>query len=169
VDPVRFAGRLGYLAELEACLDAKPSDFVEGSDLYNRRVTGDPEPRFSEALNAVALGQYKRRGTLSAWISENENVYSVSSDEVRAARRHLGDIPLIVPVRKPSPRQGNETQEERDALNKVRMDLSAETAGLSTHGTVRIVQNTDHSIQRDQPDEVVGSILEVVRSASSKR
>jgi pimeloyl-ACP methyl ester carboxylesterase len=169
VAPGRFAGRAGYLAELEACLDAKPSDLVEGSDLYKRCVSGDPEPRFSEALNAVELEHDKRRATMSAWISENENVYSVSSDEVRAARRNLGDIPLIVLVREPSPRQGNETQEERDALNKVRADLSAETAALSTRGTVRIVHNSDHYIQLDQPEEVTAAILEVVRSASSKR
>jgi len=169
VDPGRTAGRPGYLAKLEACLSAKPSDFVEGSDLYKTCILGDPDPRFSEALNSVELEHDKRRGTMSAWVSENENVYSVSSDQVRAARRGLGDIPIIVLRREPSPRQGNETQELHHALDQVKTELSAETAGLSTHGTVRIVQNTGHYVQLDQPDEVVGAILDVVRSASSKR
>jgi pimeloyl-ACP methyl ester carboxylesterase len=169
VDPGRHAGRPALLAKFESCLDAKPSDFVEGSDLYKMCVSGDPEPRFSDALNAIAIEQYKRRVTMSAWVSENENVYSVSADEVRAARRSLGDIPIILLRREPSPLQANEPQAQHDAFEKVKADVSAETAGLSTRGTVRIVKNTDHYIQLDQPDEVTAAILEVVRSASSKR
>jgi hypothetical protein len=70
--------------------------------------------------------------------------------------------------REPSARQGNETQELHDALEQVKTDLSAETAGLSTHGTVRIGKNTDHYIHLDQPEEVTVTILELVCSASSK-
>jgi pimeloyl-ACP methyl ester carboxylesterase len=169
VDPGRHAGRPALLARMESCLDAKPSDLVEGSDLYTLCVSGDPEPRFSEALNAVAIEQYKRRDTLSAWVSENENVYSVSADQVRAARRSLGDIPIILLRREPSPLQANELQAQHDAFEKVKADVSAETAGLSVRGKVRIVKNTDHYIQLDQPEEVTAAILEVVRSASSKR
>ena len=169
VDPGRHAGRPALLAKFESCLDAKPADFVEGSELYRMCVSGDPEPRFSDALNAIAIEQYKRRATMSAWVSENENVYSVSADEVRAARRSLGDIPLILLRREPSPLQANEPQAQHDAFEKVKAEVSAETAGLSTRGTVRIVKNTDHYIQLDQPDEVTAAILEVVRSASGKR
>jgi pimeloyl-ACP methyl ester carboxylesterase len=169
VDPGRHAGRPALLAKFESCLDAKPSDFVEGSDLYKMCVSGEPEPRFSEALNAIAIEQYKRRATMSAWVSENENVYSVSADEVRAARRSLGDIPMILLRREPSPLQANEPQAQHDAFEKVKADVSAETAGLSTRGTVRIVQNTDHYIQLDQPDAVTAAILEVVRSARTKQ
>jgi pimeloyl-ACP methyl ester carboxylesterase len=164
VDPGRHAGRPALLAKFESCLDAKPSDFVEGSDLYKMCVSGDPEPRFSDALNTIAIEQYKRRATMSAWVSENENVYSVSADEVRAARRSLGDIPIVLLRREPSPLQANEPQAQHDAFEKVKADVSAETAGLSTRGTVRIVKNTDHYIQLDQPDEVTAAILEVVRS-----
>jgi hypothetical protein len=169
VDPGRHAGRPGYLAKMEACLDANPSDFVEGSDLYKMCISGDPEPRFSEALNAAAIEQYKRRGTLSAWISENENAYSASADQVRAARRSLGDIPIIVLRRAPSARGANEKPELYEAINKVRRELDAESAALSMRGTVRIVQHTDHYIQLEQPGEVTAAILEVVRSASIKR
>jgi hypothetical protein len=154
---------------MEACLDANPSDFVEGSDLYKMCISGVPEPRFSEALNAAAIEQYKRRGTLSAWISENENAYSASADQVRAARRSLGDIPIIVLRRAPSARGANEKPELYEAINKVRRELDAETAALSMRGTVRIVQHTDHYIQLEQPGEVTAAILEVVRSASIKR
>ena len=169
VDPGRHAGRPALLAKFESCLDAKPSDFVEGSDLYKMCGSGEPEPRFSEALNAIAIEQYKRRATMSAWVSENENVYSVSADEVRAARRSLGDIPMILLRREPSPLQANEPQAQHDAFEKVKADVSAETAGLSTRGTVRIVKNTDHYIQLDQPDAVTAAILEVVRSARTKQ
>jgi len=169
VDPGRHAGRPALLAKMESCLDVKQSDWVEGSDLYKLCISGDPEPRFSEALNAAAIDQYKRRGTLLAWVSENENVYSVSADQVRAARRSLGDIPIILLRREPAPLQANESQAQHDAFEKVKSDVSAETAGLSTRGTVRIVKNTDHYIQLAQPEKVSAAILEVVRAASSKR
>lgn len=169
VDPGRHAGRPALLAKFESCLDANPSDFVAGSDLYKTCVSEGPDPRFSEALEAVAVEQYKRRGTLSAWVSENENAYTVSADEVRAARRSLGDIPIILLRREPSPLQANEPQGQHDAFEKVKTDVSAETAGLSTRGTVRIVKDTDHYIHLDHPEEVVAAILEVVCSASSKR
>jgi hypothetical protein len=41
VDPGRHAGRPALLAKMESCLDAKPSDLVEGSDLYTLCVSGD--------------------------------------------------------------------------------------------------------------------------------
>jgi pimeloyl-ACP methyl ester carboxylesterase len=168
VDPNRHAGRPALLAKFESCLDAKPSDLVQGSDLYKTCISDGPDPRASEALNALEVEHYKRRATMSAWVSENENVFALSADEVRAARRSLGDTPVTVLIREPSPRRANQPQAEYDAFEKIRMDVASETAGLSTHGSVRVVKNTDHYIQFDQPDEVTAAILEVVRAGSRK-
>jgi pimeloyl-ACP methyl ester carboxylesterase len=169
VDPNRHAGRPALLAKFESCLDAKPSDLVEGSDLYKTCISDGPDPRASDAINALELEHYKRRATMSAWVSENENVFTASADEVRAARRTLGDIPIIVLIREPSPRRVNQPQAEYDAFEKIRMDVAAETAGLSTHGSVRVVKNANHYIHFDQPEEVTAAILDVMRSASGAR
>jgi pimeloyl-ACP methyl ester carboxylesterase len=169
VDPNRHAGRPALLAKFESCLDANPSDLVEGTDLYKTCISDGPDPRASDALNALELEHYKRRATMAAWVSENENVFNASADEVRAARRNLGDTPIIVLIRAPSPRRANQPQAEYDAFEKIRTDVAAEAAALSTHGSVRVVKNSDHYIQLDQPEQVTAAILEVVRSASGKR
>jgi pimeloyl-ACP methyl ester carboxylesterase len=168
VDPGGKEAFNHHLEKLQTCLTAKPTDFVKGTALYNTCI-GDPDPRYSKALNAVENEHDKRSETMAAWISENESVYSISSAQVRAAHRDLGDIPIILLRQEPLQRQGSETQELRDALNQVKTELATETASLSRHGVVRIVRNTGHYIQLDRPDEVTAAILEVVRSASSKR
>ena len=143
-----------------------PSDFVVGSKLYETCV-GEPDSHYSEAINAVETELAKRPSCIAAWISEQDNVFFDSSDEVRAAYRSFGNIPLIVLTRQPPPREGSETQEQRDAKNRLWIVLHSEIAGLSTRGTRRTVENAGHYIQLDRPQEVKAAILEVVRSASA--
>ena len=66
------------------------------------------------------------------------------------------------------PPQGGEKQDLRNLLNNTKAEVIAETASLSTRGEVRTVQNTDHYIHLDQPDQVIAVILEVVRSVSRR-
>ncbi len=68
--------------------------FVEGSETYEKCVP-PPDPRYSDAINAAYHKAYLSLGFQQAAISE-ENTYQESADEVRAARRWYGDMPLIV-------------------------------------------------------------------------
>jgi hypothetical protein len=81
---------------------------------------------------------------MASWLSEQENVWSVSADQLRAAHRGLGDLPIIVLTHEPLPRRDNETQEMRDAQNRIRTELHAEIAAMSTRGSVRMVRNSGH-------------------------
>jgi pimeloyl-ACP methyl ester carboxylesterase len=158
-----------YLSSLQDCLKAKPSDFIAGSKLQQTCGVSPNSSRFSDAINALQRERVTRPGYMGAWISEYDNVYSVSADQLRAAHRSLGDIPIIVLTHEPLPRQEDETQEMRDAQNRIRTEMHTEIAAMSTRGTLRTVRNSGHFFQLDQPQEVSAAILEVLHEASGEQ
>jgi pimeloyl-ACP methyl ester carboxylesterase len=74
-------------------------------------------------------------------------------------------MPLVVLTRAPSPPGPDQTQERRDALNKLWESLHDEMAAESTRGVNLTVPNSGHFIEWDQPQVVVHSILEVLAAA----
>jgi hypothetical protein len=107
----------------------------------------------------------KQHGRLQARISEQENVWFTSADQVRAAYRPLGAIAIIVLTHQAFPRGSAETQEQRDAKNKLWLDLHDQIAAMSTRGRRITVENSGHYIQLEQPQVVIDSILEVLRDS----
>jgi pimeloyl-ACP methyl ester carboxylesterase len=92
----------------------------------------------------------------------------ISADQVRSAYRPLGDIPIIVLTHQAFPRGPAETQAQRDAKNKLWIDLHNQIAAMSTRGKRLSVENTGHYIQMEQPQVVVDSILEVLRATRER-
>lgn len=164
IDPESRKTYAPYMAALQRCLDARPEDFVPGSELV-QNCGPFPDPRYSAAINAVESERGKLRGRLQTRISEQENVWFTSADQVRAAYRPLGTIPIIVLTHEAFPRGSAETQEQRNAKNKLWIDLHDQIAAMSTRGKRVTVENTGHYIQLEQPQAVVDAILEVLRSA----
>ena len=103
IDPESQKTYAPYMEALHRCLVAKAEDFVAGSELV-QNCGPFPTPRYSDAINAVELERGKQHGRLEARISEQENVWFTSSDQVRAAYRPLGDIPIIVLTHESFPR-----------------------------------------------------------------
>ena len=157
-DPEAARQYARYLEFLHECLKAKPTDFVEGSSLQRGCATLWNSERFSDAINAVQRRRLTEPGYMGAWVSERENALSVSSDQLRAARRSLGDIPLIVL-----------SQEEREGENPLKTELHTDIAKMSTSGVIRAVRNSGHCIQLDQPQEVNDAVLEVVHAVRTNR
>lgn len=164
IDPDSQKTYAPYMQALQRCLTAKPEDFIVGSELV-QNCGPFPTPRYSDAINTVELERGTRHGRLEARISEQENVWFTSADQVRAAYRPLGDIPIIVLTHEASARGPSETQEQRDAKNKLWIDLHNQIAAMSTRGKRVTVENTGHYIQMEQPQVVVDSILEVLGAA----
>lgn len=152
------------MAALRRCLEAKPEDFVAGSELV-QNCGPFPTPRYSAAINTVESERGKQRGRLQARISEQENVWFVSADQVRAAYRPLGAIPIIVLTHEAFPRGPAETQAQRDAKNRLWIDLHNQIAAMSTRGKRLTVEGAGHYIQMDEPQVVIDSILEVLRAS----
>ena len=167
IDPESRKTYAPYMEALHRCLEARPDDFVAGSVLIEN-CGPFPDPHYSAAINAVEMQLGKQHGRLQARISEQENVWFTSADQVRAAYRPLGDIPIIVLTHEASPRGPAETQEQRDAKNKLWIDLHDQIAAMSTRGKRLTVENTGHYIQLEQPQAVIDSILEVVRDSRGR-
>lgn len=127
-----------------------------------------PTPRYSDPINAVELERGKQRGRLQARTSEQENIWFTSADQVRAAYRPLGDTPIIVLTHEAFPRGPSETQAQRDAKNKLWIDLHDRIAAMSTRGKRVTVENTGHYIQLEQPQVVIDSIVDVLRSSRER-
>ena len=83
------------LAMRRACIAAAPAGFTAGTALYDKCV-GEPDPRFSDAINAAHLKMYSQVGYQQASLSEEENIFRASAEQLRSATRRLGDLPLIV-------------------------------------------------------------------------
>jgi pimeloyl-ACP methyl ester carboxylesterase len=154
--------RAKYLEDKHQCVDAAQSRrLVRGSVLY-KQCMPESVTHWSDAMNTVMLRHSAEAANQRAVLSEFENLDTASADELRAARRSLGDMPLIVLTRWPSPPGPDQTQERRDALNKLWASLHDEIAAESTRGINRTVPGSGHFIQWDRPDVVVDSILEVL-------
>jgi len=148
------------------CLRAATLGFVEGSEIYKKCVP-EPDPRFSDAINAAYHKTYLAPAIYQASLTEDENLHFESSDQLRVARRWFGDMPLIVLAAGDRPkRRKDETQAHRDAINRLWYVLFDELAALSTRGINRVVPDTGHDIPMTQPTAVSGAILEVLDQAS---
>ena len=145
------------------CIKAAELGFVEGSESYKNCVPPS-DPHYSDAINASVHKSYMSAGFQQAGSSE-QNTYQESADEVRAARRWYGDMPLIVLHAPLRARREGETQAYRDALNRLRLSFLDRLAALSRRGIVRLVPNATHDIQMTQPDAVIKAILEVLQDA----
>ena len=153
--------RLSYLRK---CGVAASDGFVAGTEVYKECVN-ETDSLFGEAINAAYLKLQLSPGYWQALLSENESVFAASSDQVRASRKSYGDMPLIVLTRSPAPKRESETQEERDSSNRLWLALHDDIAALSTTGLNRVVPDSGHAIQFDQPQSVIEAIAQIVRSA----
>ena len=142
------------------CAAAASAGFIPESEIYKECVESDS--LFGDAINEAYLKLQLRPGYWRALLSENESVFGASSDQVRASRKSYGELPLIVLTRSPAPKRDTETQEHRDASNRVWNDLHDNIAALSTIGVNRIVPDSGHAIQFDQPQAVIKAILELL-------
>jgi len=164
IDPESQKTYAPYMEALHRCLEANPKDFVAGSELV-KNCGPFQDSHYSAAINAIEMERGKQHGRLQARISEQENVWFTSADQVRAAYRPLGTIPIIVLTHEAFPRGPAETQEQRDAKNKLWLNLHEQIAAMSTRGKRITVEKSGHYIQLEQPQIVIDSIFEVLQDS----
>ncbi len=152
------------LGERQCVAAAQSRHLMRGDPQYDRCMP-QPVAHWSDAMNRVMLRHGAEASNQRAVLSERENLDTASADELRAARHSLGDMPLVVLTRAPAPPGPDQTQEQRDALNRLWGALHDEMAAESTRGVNLTVPNSGHFIEWDQPQVVVHSILEVLAVA----
>jgi pimeloyl-ACP methyl ester carboxylesterase len=150
------------LQDEHQCVAAAQSRHLVHGDPEYDRCMPQPVTHWSDAMNSVMLRHSAEASNQRAVLSERENIDTASADELRAAHHSLGDMPLVVLTRTPAPPGPDQTQEQRDVLNKLWGTLHDEMAAESTRGVNLTVPNSGHFIEWDQPQVVVHSILEVL-------
>jgi pimeloyl-ACP methyl ester carboxylesterase len=146
------------------CVPAAENAF-KVNPAFREKCAGSADPRFSEEFNRAFLANHSRPDYFRAVYSEYSNVFTVSSDQVRAAKRSFGDLSLIVLRHAPFTRQPKETQEMRDAKNALWKDMQDDLAKLSSKGIDILVPGASHYIQFDNPQIVIDAIYEEINEA----
>ncbi|SFV14079.1 alpha/beta fold hydrolase [Pseudoduganella namucuonensis] len=145
------------------CLAGAEKGFEAGSELEKTCALGGRENAEPKVASAQAAMQ-RKPSYWRAHASEIENVYSASSDQLRAARKPFGDLPLVSLTRGVSPylipgQPQSDTNKAVEAENKAMQD---EVTALSTRGVNRVVPDAPHAIHLGKPEAVVAAVMEVL-------
>lgn len=153
--------------EGQKCVDAaRAKTLTKGTPLYAQCVPG-PLPKFGKAMGEAYVKVHEALPFQLASLSEQANAYGASADQIRAARRWYGDMPLIVMVPTyqtimPKNVPPDETQAHWEKETHAIMAMHDAWAALSRKGEVRQVDNTGHYIQLRQPGAVTKAVLDVL-------
>jgi pimeloyl-ACP methyl ester carboxylesterase len=155
------------LAAMRRCADAAAGGgLTAGTDAYAHCVRS-PGAMFAPEV-AHALTEMQTRATYwQASVSELENLLNgVSTDQIRAARRPFGAMPLIILTRGDDPAWKPASLSARD---RAWWTMHDELAALSTRSTNRAVPGSGHDIMLERPDAVVTAICDVLAMLRSSR
>ncbi len=155
------------IARAKACLAAAargdlPSTSPDLARCAPAARTGEPS-----ALAAEETAENIRPSTWRTRISELDNLWTRTSDEIDGGPVSLGDMPLVVltagqdNARAPS--------SERLQLDEAWAGFHRQLAALSTRGSAQLVADSSHLMMRDRPDAVVEAIREVVSAVRKHR
>ncbi|HOY79511.1 MAG TPA: alpha/beta hydrolase, partial [Hyphomonadaceae bacterium] len=105
-----------------------------------------------------------------AVLSEIASMEVVSTNQIKAAAKPYGDLPLIVLTRgdyqKDTP--PGFPPEAAAKLKQVWTTMHAEMTAQSSIGQNRTIAGAGHGIQRDKPQAVIDAVTEVVTAARAK-
>jgi pimeloyl-ACP methyl ester carboxylesterase len=146
----------------KACAAQGEQGFKPGRDELKSCIGGVPDgfgPELAKAYLGVVLSAKHWR----AATSEDFN-FAKGGDQLRAARRSFGDMPVLVLTRGVSPFAvpGKPQSALNKAFENENRKMHKEVAALSRHGSERVVPGAGHIIQADKPQAVVKSVNEVL-------
>jgi len=170
-DPAAFSGDVNglnakaaeTLTQFRQCATQSLKGFVPGTDLFKKCIDtpeDQPNAHFSLPINAALAAVQERPAFQAAQLSEFESVLGISTEQVRAARvrgggHPFGDLPLIVLT---SSAEAATDSSKREEL-----------ASLSTRGVHRVIAQSGHYVQLDQPQAVIEAIVEILATARKAR
>jgi pimeloyl-ACP methyl ester carboxylesterase len=119
-----------------------------------------PRTNWPAAVRAKVLADQQHPYWYETIVSEDMNMVTRSADELAAARRPLGAIPLI--LLQADTNCAGVDPKSFDAKRCAELESQAQD---STRGVKRIVAGASHDIQGDKPDVVLGAFREIVQAA----
>ena len=141
-----------------ACAAQAEKGFEPKSEAYEDCI-GGADPSLPVAIGEIGL---KQRLTPAWWRVRQAERRALAQDreELRAARKPFGDLPIIALARGVSPYliPGKPQSEGNKAMEAANLALQTDVAHSSTHGEVRVVAGAEHVIQETHPEAVVTAV-----------
>ena len=96
------------------------------------------------------------------WLTSSINDPTVKLDPELYEAGSLGDLPLVVLTAMNKQRADDFPADLNDKVNEIWLELQNELAQLSSNSTHIVSQESEHHIQKEQPDLVTDAILQVI-------
>lgn len=146
-----------------ACLEAAEAGLKRGTPNWNTCV-GQGSDSWSPEFRAAMEKMRSSPDFFRAEVSEFDSLAGPDSDQLDAAHRSLGDMPLIVLTAENTYRTGIPPA-YANLLSAQWMAMHDELARLSSRGVNRLVPGSGHLMQNDKPEVIVAAIREVAAMA----
>jgi pimeloyl-ACP methyl ester carboxylesterase len=123
-----------------------------------------PDPGYPDALNAAIHAQKQKPPFWHTLISEFETNMTIFEEPVSPKESH-GATPLIVLVADGS--FADAPPDGRSAMEAAQQKTNRLILATSTRGERRLVANSSHDMQLDQPDAIVAAVADVIKQAGA--
>jgi pimeloyl-ACP methyl ester carboxylesterase len=150
-----------------ACLKAAEAGLKRGTQAWDACV-GKESDSWSPAFRDALVRMKTSPDFFRAEISEFDSLAGADSDQLDAAHRSLGDMPLVVLTAENTYRTGIPPA-YGEILSAQWMAMHDELARLSSRGVNRLVPGSGHLIPSEKPDAVVAAIREVAAQAKTSK
>lgn len=150
------AGGVGSIRLKAAmCLEAAELKLREPVEPELKRCFATPRTDQPAKVNAARLAESLRPSTWRTQISELDNLWPATSNQIAAGRQSYGDLPIIVLT-------ADGTYASAPRAQALWLQLHQELAARSTRGVHRVVANSSHMLMNEHPEAVAAAITEVV-------
>ena len=122
-------------------------------------------PRWSAAMRAKVLTDQNKVSWFDTIVSEDVSMVTRSSDELVAARRPLGSIPIILLQADTDCASKQKLKAEAKSFDSERCAEFLSQVRDSMRGDRRIVAGATHMIQDDKPQVVLDAFSEIVQAS----
>jgi pimeloyl-ACP methyl ester carboxylesterase len=147
------------------CIVAAESGMEPESEMY-RRCSFAQYPQLSAAVQKATIAFQMAPKFQRAQLSEEENVFRATVRQLKAARRSLGAMPIVVLAHDRPPLPTDPVSSDKIALRNARHDLwlalSRSSAAISEIGEVRVVPGSGHGISLEKPEAVITAVRELI-------
>lgn len=150
------AGGVGPIRlKAAACLEAAELKFLPPVEPALKRCLATPRPGQPAKVNAARLSESLRPATWRTQLSELDNLWPATSDQISAGRQSYGDLPIVVLT-------ADGTYAKAPQAQALWLRLHEELAARSTRGVHRVVANSSHMLMNDHPEAVTAAIAEII-------
>lgn len=153
-----------FLQTQRDCMNQAKKGFILGSELAEK-CEFDQYKQLSDAVQKATNNFQMKLPYWQAQVSELENFYYTSAEQLRRARRSFGELPLIVLTEtRVAPKDvSKEKLMQWQSSYDLWKSFHIAQAKLSSRGVQKIVPDSGHQIPFDRPEVVENAILRILK------